>query len=231
MKASVPNMFALTFPNSLWIHCVFVLNSLVNIYQEHFYISGHGSQLSCCEEQESHSSTWGGDHRDRAIMVCVAQDWGVLARERWQGHTQAPGLITALSPRSCDILPKPVLGIHWSKKPSWYKGFSCFPTEQNIYQPWREILSVLSRNELCSLAHHTDVRTPSFPRSDSRPMESILQMLWHSVLDTTCRACSSQEALSCLSFVLQHLNVQTGMAVMGLHLTLFRGTHWSNYAH
>lgn len=48
MKASVLNMFALTFPTSSQIHCIFMINSLVNIYQEHFYIRGHVFQFSCC---------------------------------------------------------------------------------------------------------------------------------------------------------------------------------------
>lgn len=122
-----------------------------------------------------------------------------------------------------------MLCIHWCKKPSWCKGFSLCPTEQNIYQSWREILSALPRNEFSSLTHHTDVRTLSFPSSGSRFMESILQMFWHSVLDTTAGLGAAKKPCpDHLPFVLQHLNVQTGMAVMGLYLAPFRGTHWSN---
>lgn len=95
-------MFALTFPTSSWIHCVFVLNSLVNIYQEHFYISGHGSQLSCCEEQESHSSTWGGDTETEPSWFvwprtgACWQERDGKATPRLQGSSlhSPPGLVT-----------------------------------------------------------------------------------------------------------------------------------------
>lgn len=114
------------------------------------------------------------------------------ATPRLQGpsHYSPPGLVTFCQSLCCVFID--------AKHQAGVKVFSLHPTKQNIYQPWREILSALLRNELCSLAWHSDVRTHSFPSSGSRPMESSLQMLWHSMLDTTCRAWGSQETLSWL---------------------------------
>lgn len=161
----------------------------------------------------------GGDRRDGDIRSGV---WYVLER----AHTQAPGSTAVLSSQCSDILPKPVLRVHWCKKPSWCEGFTLCPTKQNVRQPWREILSPLPGNVPCSLACKAGMRTPSFPCSGGRPVESILQMLWHPVLDVSYRAWGSWEALSwpSASIFLLHLNVQTGMAVMGLYSVLFRGT-------
>lgn len=192
-----------------------MLNSLVNIYQEHFYISRHVSQLSCCEGQGTGSHTpapWEVTTKTEPSWIVWPRS-GVCwekrdgrATPRLQGPSQCspPGLLTFCQSLCCVFIDaknqagvRVFLSAPQSRISTDLGEKSCLLfLQQNIYQPWREILSAVPGNELCSLAHHTDARTSLFPSSGSRPVESILQMLWHSVLDITCRAWGSYEDLS-----------------------------------